>query len=466
MDAALLARAQFALTVAFHFVFPSLTIGLAWLVASSEAIRARTGSEVWERKAAFWTRIFAVTFAVGVATGIVMEFQFGTNWSRYSTFVGDVFGAPLAAEGVFAFFLESTFLGILLFGGDRVSSRVRVASAFIVAAGATFSGFWIVVANSWMQTPAGYEIQGDKAVLTDFLAAVFNPSTMPRYVHTIASSVAAAAFLMTGVSAFYVRNRRHLDVAARGLRMGLVVAFVASGLMFLTGDFSAKQVAETQPQKFAAMQGVMDTTQGAPMIIFSLPPAAAGGDPLNGPAILVNKLLSFMAYGNWDATVVGVNAFAPDTVPPVGPTFLSYHNMVALGTAMLLLMLSGAWLAYRRRIERARTWLLLAALATPLPLIAIQLGWATAEIGRQPYIVYGLMRTVDGISPVVSATDIAMSLALLVAIYTLLGVLWLWALARVIRRGPAPAPEGAEVRGLEPAPDLPAGTPRAAGLPA
>jgi cytochrome bd ubiquinol oxidase subunit I len=450
MDAALLARAQFALTVAFHFVFPSITIGLAWLVATSEAIRARTGSEVWERKAAFWTRIFAVTFAVGVATGIVMEFQFGTNWSRYSTFVGDIFGAPLAAEGVLAFFLESTFLGILLFGRGRVSSRVRVASAFIVAFGATLSGFWIIVANSWMQTPAGYEIQGDKAVMTDFLAVVFNPSTMPRFLHTIASSVAAAAFLMTGISAFYVRRGRNLDVAARGLRMGLVVAVTASGLMFLTGDFSARQVAETQPEKFAAMQGVMDTTQGAPMIIFSLPPTSTGGDPMDGPAILVNRLLSFMAYGNWDATVLGVNAFPADQVPPVAPTFLSYHNMVAIGTLMLLLMASGAWLAWRRRIERSRNWLLFAVLAIPLPLIAIQLGWATAEIGRQPWIVYGLMRTVDGISPVVSASDIVLSLALLVAVYLLLGALWLSLLVRVIRRGPEPAPDGAPARGLEP----------------
>ena len=260
-----------------------------------------------------------------------------------------------------------------------------------MAFGATFSGFWIVVANSWMQTPAGYEIQGDKAVLTDFIAAVFNPSTMPRYLHTIGASLAIAAFLMTGISAWYVRRGRSLDVAARGLRLGLIVAFVASGLMFLTGDFSAKQVAETQPEKFAAMQGVTETTTGAPMIIFSLPPASAGGDPLDGPAILVNRLLSFMAYGNWDATVVGTNAFPADEVPPITPTFLSYHNMVAIGTLMLLLMASGAWLAWRRRIERSRTWLLLATLAIPLPMLAIQLGWATAEIGRQPWIVYGLM---------------------------------------------------------------------------
>ena len=338
-----------------------------------------------------------------------------------------------------------------------------VISAFIVAFGATFSGFWIVVANSWMQTPAGYEIQGDKAVLTDFLAAVFNPSTMPRYVHTIAASLAAAAFLMTGISAWYVRKGRSLDVAARGVRLGLIVAVVASGLMFLTGDFSAKQVAETQPEKFAAMQGVTETTQGAPMIIFSLPPSPTGGDPLDGPAILLNRLLSFMAYGNWDATVVGTNDFPADQVPPIAPTFLSYHNMVAIGTAMLVLMLSGAWLAFRRRIERSRTWLLFAALAIPLPMIAIQLGWATAEIGRQPWIVYGLMRTDDGISPVVSSVDIAISLGLLAAVYTLLGVLWIWALARVIRRGPEPAPDGTEVRGLEPAPVGSIPTPQPAG---
>jgi cytochrome d ubiquinol oxidase subunit I len=458
MDASVLARAQFALTVAFHFVFPAITIGLAWLVATIEIVHARTGREVHERAAAFWTRIFAVTFALGVATGIVMEFQFGTNWARYSTFVGDIFGAPLAAEGVLAFFLESTFLGILLFGRGRVSPRVRMWSAILVAAGATLSGFWIVVANSWMQTPAGYEIQGDKAVLTDFLAAVFNPSTLPRYLHTIASSLCMASFLMTGIAAWYVRSGRSLDVAARSLRLGLTVAVVASALMFVTGDVSARQVADTQPEKFAAMQGVIQTMQGAPMILFSLPPTS-GFDPLEGPAILLNRMLSFLAYGSWDATVLGVDAFPADRVPPVGVTFLSYHNMVVIGTLMLLLMVTGAWLAFRRRIERSHRWLLSATLAIPLPMIAIQLGWATAEIGRQPWIVYGLMRTADGISPVVSSTDIAISIALLVTVYLLLAALWLWALVRLVRRGPDPAPEGVDVTGLEPG-AVPATQPR------
>jgi cytochrome d ubiquinol oxidase subunit I len=454
MDAGLLARAQFALTVAFHFVFPSITIGLAWLVAATETVSWRTHRDVFARMSTFWTRLFAVTFAVGVATGIVMEFQFGTNWARYSEFVGDVFGAPLAAEGVLAFFLESTFLGILLFGRGRIPPTAYWVSAILVAVGATLSGFWIIAANSWMQTPAGYEVEGPRAVLTDFGAAIFNLSTMPRYVHTISSSLAAASFLMTGVAAWYLLRGRHIDVASRSLRLGLVTAVVASCLMFVTGDVSARQVAETQPEKFAAMQGVMQTTQGAPMILFSLPPGAVGSDPLNGPALLVNRLLSFMAYGNWDATVVGLDAFPAGTTPPVAVTFLSYHNMVVIGTLMLLLMASGLWLAVRRRLERSRTWLRLAVVAIPLPLIAIQLGWASAEIGRQPWIVYGLMRTEDGISTVVGAQEIAFSIAMLVAVYALLGVLWLWAMVRIIRRGPQEAAEGMSAGSLEPVPSF------------
>jgi cytochrome d ubiquinol oxidase subunit I len=248
--------------------------------------------------------------------------------------------------------------------------------------------------------------------------------------------------------------------------MGLVVAVVASALMFLTGDFSARQVAETQPEKFAAMQGVTTTTEGAPMILFSLPPTGSIADPLDGPAILLNRLLSFMTFGSWDATIVGLDAFPADEIPPLAATFLSYHNMVLIGTLMLILMASGAWLAFRRRIERSTTWLRFAVLAIPLPLIAIQLGWATAEIGRQPWIVYRLMRTADGISPVVSATDILFSIALLVAVYTLLGALWLWSLVRIVRRGPDPAPAGVEVRGLEPGVEPRAQEPRHAGLPA
>lgn len=442
MDVVTLARVQFALTVSFHFIFPSITIGLALLIAIAETIRHRTGREVWDRTAVFWTRVFALAFVVGVATGIVMEFQFGTNWSRYSKFVGDIFGAPLAAEGVFAFFLESGFLGILLFGRGRVGSRLRTFAAWMVAAGSTLSAFWIIVANSWMQTPAGFEVIGDKAVLTDFWAAVFNPSTLPRYLHTVASSWVMGAFLMTGIAAWYLLKRRHLGVARSSLRLGLTLAFVGAALMFVTGDNSARQVANTQAAKFAAMQGLYSTTSGAPLTIFALPPTQDPSAAPVGPEIVISRMLSFMTYGSFTAPVTGLDQFPASDWAPVAPTFLAYHNMVLLGTAMLLLMLFGAWYMWRGNIEAHRGWLRLAVLAIPLPLVAIQLGWATAEIGRQPWIVYGLMKTAQATSGVVSATDIVISIGLLVAVYALLAVCWLYLTGREIGHGPAPAPEG------------------------
>jgi cytochrome bd ubiquinol oxidase subunit I len=457
MDPLLLARAQFAFTVAFHFIFPSITIGLALLVAISLTLRWRRRDEAWGRMAAFWTKLFALTFTVGVATGIVMEFQFGTNWSRYSTFVGDIFGPPLAAEGVFAFFLESTFLGLLLFGGTRVGDGLRAFAGWMVAIGSTLSGFWILVANSWMQTPAGYEIQGGKAVLTDFLAAVFNPSTLPRFFHTVASSWTAAAFIVTGVAAWWVLRGRHASVAARSIRLGLVVAFVGAGLMFVTGDNHARQVANTQAAKFAGMNGMYVTTTGAPLVVWSLPPTQDPANAVIGPELLVGNMLSFLAYGSFEAPVRGLEEFPTTDWPPVMATFLAYHNMVLLGSLMLLLMLAGVYLLWRRRLEQSRTWLRLAVLAIPLPLIAIQLGWATAELGRQPWIVYGVMPTASGTSTVVSATDLALSLALFGIVYTLLGILWLGMFVREVRHGPAPSPVPEPV--LAPPPGLPAPEP-------
>ncbi len=440
MDPLLLARAQFALTVMFHFIFPSITIGLALLVAISLTLRWRRSDEAWGRMAAFWTKVFALTFTVGVATGIVMEFQFGMNWSRYSSFVGDIFGSPLAAEGVFAFFLESTFLGLLLFAGSRIGSGLRAFAGWMVALGSTLSGFWIIVANSWMQTPAGYEIQGGKAVLTDFLAAVFNPSTLPRFLHTVASSWTAAAFIVTGVAAWWVLRGRHADVAARSIRLGLTVAFIGAILMFATGDMSGRQVASTQPAKFAGMNGLYVTTTGAPLVVWSLPPTQDPANAIIGPELLIGNMLSFLAFGSFEAPIRGLEEFPTADWPPIMATFLAYHTMVLLGSLMLLVMAVGAYLLWRRRLESSRTWLRAAVLTIPLPMIAIQLGWATAELGRQPWIVYDVMRTSTGTSTVVSATDLALSLLLFLAVYVLLGGLWLGMLVREIRHGPAPSP--------------------------
>lgn len=440
MDPILLARAQFALTVMFHFVFPSITIGLGLVVAILEVARWRTRREVYARAARFWTKLFALTFVVGVATGIVIEFEFGTNWSRYSTFVGDVFGAPLAAEAILAFFLESSFLGLLLFGGNRIGSGLRALAACLVAFGAALSGLWIIIANSWMQTPAGYEVQGGRAVLVDAFAAFFNPSTLPRYAHTIASSWAMAGFLVIGVAAWLIRKGRAGDVARLSLRVGLLVAIVGTGSVLLTGDQHARQVATTQPAKFAAMQGLYTTTAGAPLVIWSLPPAQEPTDAIQGPEILITRLLSFLSFGSFTAVISGLDQFPPSEWPPVAATFLAYHNMVILGTLMAVLLASGAWLLWRRRLEASGRWLGAATWAFILPALAIQLGWATAEIGRQPWIVYGVLQTSAGTSPVVSAPEIVFSMLLFGAIYLLLGGLWLFLMRRAIREGPVQEP--------------------------
>jgi cytochrome d ubiquinol oxidase subunit I len=434
MDVVLLARAQFALTVMFHFLFPPITMGLSLLIAIFETLRWRTGNDLYRKASDFWLRIFALTFAVGVASGIVLEFQFGTNWAGYSRFVGDIFGAPLAAEGVFAFFLESGFLGLLLLGRSRISSFVRWLAATMVWLGTTLSAFWILVANSWMQTPAGYRLSGGRAELTDFWAAVFNPSTAHRFGHTITSAWLCAAFLVTGVAAWYLLKFRRTGVARLSLKTGVIAALLSSILVFVTGDRHARQVAHTQEAKFAAMEGLYSTTAGAPLVLFSLPPWQDRKP--EGPELAITRLTSFLAFGNFQAPVRGLEDFPRQDLPPVGVTFLSFHNMVILGNVMFLEALLGVVLLWRGKLETSRRFLWLMVLSIPLPHLAIQLGWMAAEVGRQPWIVYGVLRTRDAVSKVVSGPDVLFSLILFSVIYLVLGAFWLTLLRREIVHGP------------------------------
>jgi cytochrome d ubiquinol oxidase subunit I len=443
MDVVWLARLQFSLTIMFHFLFPPITIGLALLIALLETARWRTGRDVYRRASDFWLGLFTVTFVVGVATGIVMEFEFGTNWATYSRFVGDIFGAPLAAEGIFAFFLESGFLGLLILGRKRISSFVRWFASLMVALGTTLSAFWIIVANSWMQTPAGFRLANGRAEMTDFWAAVFNPSTLPRFTHSIVACWAMGAFFMAGIAAWYYLKGRGSDVARVSLKLGTVVAAVACVLNFATGDPHAKQVARTQEAKFAAMEGLFTTQRGAPLTILSLPPSQTGRR--EGPELSVPKLASFLAFGDFEAPVRGLNEFPPEDWPPIAITFLSFRLMVILGSLMMLVALLGLVLLRRGELERARWWQHLMFWSIPLPMLAIQLGWITAEVGRQPWIVYGLMRTRDAVSKVVGAPQILFSIVLFGLIYAVLGVLWLYLLRREIVHGPAPAGAEGEV---------------------
>jgi cytochrome d ubiquinol oxidase subunit I len=444
VDVVQLSRIQFALTISFHFVFPAITIGLAGLIAIVETLRWWTRRDVYDRLSVFLTKLFAVTFVIGVVSGVVMEFQFGTNWAVFSGFVGDIFGAPLAAEGIFAFFLESAFVGVVLFGRNRVSSTVRWIAGVLVFLGTTLSAFWILVANSWMQTPAGFKIVTDSngvstAKMTDFWQAVFNPSTLPRLFHTLAACWVAGAFFLMGISAWYVLRHRNSDVTAISLRLAMIVAFLGSGLMFISGDLQTREVQANQPLKFAAMEGVFKTEKAVALDIIALPPSQTG--PADFPSIAIPYGLSAMTDLDPNGTIKGLDQEPDQSLwPPVAITFMSFHLMVGLGVVMMLLMLLGVFFWWRGGLDKRIWWLRFAVLAIPLPIIAVELGWMTAEVGRQPWIVQGLMMTSNGISRGVSATDVGISLIAILLVYALLFFLWIYSLTKEIGRGPEAGP--------------------------
>jgi cytochrome d ubiquinol oxidase subunit I len=347
MSALTLARAQFALTVMVHYLYPVLTMGLGVVLVIVASLRLRRPDEIYDRMLRFWTHIFGVVFAGGVATGVVMEFEFGTNWARYSRFVGDIFGAPLAAEALIAFFLESSFLSILLFGGKRVSRRTHFIATLMVALGATLSAFWIVAANSWQQTPAGFHIVHGRAELTDFWAAVFNPSTLLRFLHAVLGSWVTAAVFVGSLSAYYLLRGRHQEFARRSLRLALVFGLVAVAAEVVVGDAHTRQVARTQPEKFAAIEVLHHTQEGAPLAVV--------GQPL--PEVLLPKLLSFMTYFDFDARVTGLDAFAPEDRPPVTATAMSFHAMLWLGLGLAVVLGLGGFLWWRGRLFVSRRYL-------------------------------------------------------------------------------------------------------------
>ena len=433
MDTVLLARIQFALTVGFHYIFPVLTIGMAWIIVWMLTRHLRTGEPIYQRMARFWIRVFALSFAVGVATGITMEFQFGMNWARYSRFVGDIFGAPLAAEGILAFFLESSFLGIMLFGERRVSKGVYWFSSLMVAVGSTLSGFWIVVANSWQQTPAGFHIVNGRAELVDFWAAVFNPSTVPRYLHTIDGALIAGAFFVMGLSAWFLLRGEHREFARKSLNTALMLAFLASVAQVPLGHFHAVQVAETQPAKLAAFEGLWETQTNAPLLVMGLPNREQRRTDF---AIEMPGVLSIGVGGSTDTEVAGLNDFPEEEWPPILLSFFSFHFMVGFGFYFIGLTALGLFLLWRRKLHENRLFLWAALLSIPLPVIANELGWMAAEVGRQPWIVYGLMRTDQAFSTTVPAGQILASIVMFSVIYSLLFCVWIFLLRRKLLKGP------------------------------
>ncbi|OGU33507.1 MAG: cytochrome D ubiquinol oxidase subunit I [Ignavibacteria bacterium GWB2_35_6b] len=437
METEILARIQFAFTIAFHYIYPPLSIGLGVILVIMEGMYLKTGNKLYERMTKFWIKIFTLTFALGVATGIVMEFEFGTNWSTYSRYVGDVFGSALAAEGIFAFFLESGFLAILVFGWDKVSSKVHFFSTIMVSLGSMMSAVWIVVANSWQQTPAGYHVVGEginaRAEITDFWAMVFNPSSVDRLSHTISGAWLAGAFLVISVSAFYIYKNRHLDFAKASLKIGLIVAACASLFQLYTGHSSAVGVSKNQPAKLAAYEAHFDSSAPARLYLFGW----VNEDEQEVKfGIAIPGMLSYLIYGDTEKPVTGLNAFPEDLRPPVNLVFQTYHLMVAIGFSLIGISLLGLFY-WRRGTLFNKKWLLIVFIFSVLgPQVANQIGWISAEVGRQPWIVYGLLKTSEGLSKVVTANQIIFSLVLFTIIYAMLFVLFIFLLNEKIQHGP------------------------------
>ena len=436
MDPVVLARIQFAFTIGFHYIFPPLSIGLGVFLVITEGMYLKTRKDLYLRMTKFWAKIFALTFAMGVATGIVMEFQFGTNWSTYSRFVGDVFGSALAAEGIFAFFLESGFLAVVLFGWDRVKPAVHYIATILVSLGSMFSAVWIIVANSWMQTPAGFHIvgQGDqaRAEITNFAELVFNPSSMDRLFHTVMGAWLSGAFLVLSVSAYYILKRKHDAFARASMKIGLVLALVASLLQLFSGHRSAIIVSRHQPAKLAAMEGIYPEYEPAPVHVFGW--VDEQSETVRGPRF--PGLLSWLVHGDASEPVTGLHAIASNERPPVQVTFQAFHGMGAIGMGLILLSLLGVFFWVRGTLFKQRWLMRLFVISVLGPQIANQLGWAVAEVGRQPWIVYGLLRTSQGVSKVVDKTQIIASLGMFGFIYVLLFVLFIFLLDQKIRHGP------------------------------
>ena len=437
MDVLTLARIQFGATIAFHYIYPPLSIGLGVLLVCMEGLWLKTDNPVYHQMARFWTKVFALTFAIGVATGIVMEFEFGTNWATYSRFVGDVFGSALAAEGIFAFFLESGFLAVLLFGWDKVGRKLHFFSTCMVCLGAHFSAIWIVVANSWMQTPAGYHLvvrNGvERAEITDFWQLVFNPSSMDRLFHTLCGAWQAGAFLVVSVSAWYLLKGRFVNFARASLRLGLIVGLAASLLQLVSGHISAQGVAKNQPEKLAAFEGRYVTCTNAPLTLLGWVDEKNERFLFN---VEIPGMLSWLAHGNMSAPVTGLNEFKSEDRPPVQASFQFFHGMVAVGMAMILIAALGFLYFWDGSLFEKR-WLLWILVFSVLgPQIANQLGWFAAEVGRQPWIVYHLMRTPAGLSEVVKANVVLTSLILFTFIYFLLFAVFIYLLNDKIQHGP------------------------------
>ena len=429
-------RLQFAFTITFHYIFPQITMGLALLIVVLKTMALRTGNEHYNRAARFWAKIFGINFAVGVVTGIPMEFQFGTNWSAFSKAAGGVIGQTLAMEGVFSFFLESSFLGLFLFGEKRLGRIGHWFSALMIFVGSWLSGYFIVATDAWMQHPIAYSVGPSGAFeLKSFWGLLLNPWTLWQYPHTMMGALQTGCFVMATIGAFYILAGRHEDYGRTFVSVGVIVGVIASILqLYPTGDGQGVMIARYQPVTLAAMEGLFHTERGAPLAILGQPDVA--NQRLDNP-LTIPRGLSFLTYRAWTAEVQGLDQFPPDTWPDaIELVYFSYHMMVGLGTIFIAIFLLAAFLLWREALFHRRGMLWVLMLALPFPFIANMAGWITAEVGRQPWLVYGILRTSEGPSPFVSAGSAWFTLLGFMGLYTVLGILYLFLVYREIARGP------------------------------
>lgn len=444
MDTVLLSRIQFASTTIFHYFFVPVSIGLALLIAIMETMYVRKGNEEYKRMAQFWGKLFLINFAVGVVTGILQEFQFGMNWSDYSRFVGDVFGAPLAIEALLAFFLESTFIGLWIFGWDKVSKKIHLLSIWMVALGTTLSAFWILTANSFMQHPVGFTVNNGRAEMNDFLALITNGQLLVELPHTLLAAYATGAFLVTGISAYKMLKKQDVPFFRKSFEIAAIVGIVSSVGVAVAGHSQAQYLVETQPMKMAATEALWEDSgdPAAWTVTAFIDPV----NKVNSGEIQIPYMLSFLSYSKFSGELKGMNtlqaeyeqAYGPgDYIPPVRTTFWSFRIMVVAGSLMVVLGLYAMYLMWRKKMDRPNTWFLRFMFwGLLLPPIANTAGWIMTEIGRQPWTVFGLMTTEDSVSPNVSAGQILFSVISFTSIYAILGVVLIGLFIKVIKKGP------------------------------
>lgn len=452
MDALALARWQFAITTVYHFFFVPLTLGLSILVALMETLYVRSGDEVYKRMTKFWGRLFLINFAMGVVTGIVMEFQFGMNWSEYSRFVGDIFGVPLAIEALLAFFLESTFLGIWIFGWDKLPKAVHAATIWLVAIGSNLSALWILIANSFMQEPVGYTIRNGRAEMTDFGALITNPHVWVQFPHVFFAGISTAAFFVLGISAYHLLKKgKDHEVFRRSLNMALVYGLIGAAMVGLVGHTQGQHMFKSQPMKMAAAEALWETEQPAALSLFTIGNEPARKDVF---AIKLPSMLSLLSCNNLTCEVAGINdlqakfeqTYGPGNyVPPVAVSYWAFRIMMTPGIMMGLLALFGLYLVLRGQLEQKRWFLRLLLWSIPLPYLGNTAGWVLAEVGRQPWIVYGVMLTRDGVSIAVSTGAVLLSLLVFALLYGALMAADIYLLAKFARQGATAHEEAPEL---------------------